>query len=342
MPDLKCRAWAAVDGVPATCERELLLATRRTGPGEDDEITLALPHDGDHQHGPWTWRTGESPARDEAPLPRRSGRGDVHALCREMCALWDALAVALAPGVRPDRSQIRRVPSTRPPLNVEILLLQEQVEKSIRGLSRDLRDALGQANHWQDVPDGLRAMPALWEALPTDHALIGRIPALLAALRDRLRGWLEWDRDWLTLGPCPSQDEPVDVLTRDGLVAADTGCWTLDGRATAEAVARGEDAQVWRRSTLTIARDGDVTSEDVVCHACGYRCTPGDRAADLVLAHGQAIVASARLVAHLLAVPERTMYRWAQSGAITPVSDDRPAQYDALEVARIVVARRAA
>lgn len=337
-----CRAWArAATGEGVTCRLHLAERTVQRG---DRGVTYWDPHPGDHRDGAWSWRTGQTPTRPEARPQRPADPADLTALCRELRDLAAALDAALPGGVRADRSQVRRVPRSGAPLDLEALLAGEELVKGVASLTRDLRQALGHATGWRTMSAALAAVPDLVSALPDGHPLRRRVPAVLEALRNRARHLLNWDRDWLPVGPCPAtwRDDPVDALTRDGLVEGDVGCWSLDGRATAAAAARGEDTKIWRRSILAIPRDADASRATVVCRACGYTCTPEQRAADIILASGQDLVLPARQAAHLLALPEPTFHTWRRRGLITPVGEERPPRYSVAAVARVIVARRAA
>lgn len=329
-----CRAWAFTpDGQRVVCTLDLTVREN-----------AKLPHRGEHASAAWRWRTGETPTRHEKPALRRADVDDLPALCRELAALAEAVDVAVHGRLRSDRSQVRRVPGTRPPLDLHALEVSQALASGVRATARELRTAHGHTTGYRTLALALADVPTLVDSLGQEHPLRRRVPAVLAALRDRARRLAEWDRDWLVLGECPQQwaDEPVDVLTRDGLVLADTGCWSPDVRATAAAAARGEDAQILRRSLLAIPRDADPLRQTIVCRACGYTCTPEDRAADVVLASGRDLVLPARKVAHMLAVPESTLHTWRRRGVVAAVGDSKPPVYSVAAVAQVVVARRRA
>jgi hypothetical protein len=276
---------------------------RAAVPGQDRRLTCERDrdHPGDHRHGGATWRTGETPDT-EPPPRRRADREDLTELCSELGALRDALEVAAVPGGRGAAGR-RSVPGSRPPVDVEALAATEGIETTVRGMWDALRAALGLPTGRGTPQAQLRQIPAYVEALPAGHPLTARVPAVLAARRDHARRVLAWDAEMIWLGDCPSVFEPRDMLTRDGWVAGDTGCWAVDGSAmadlalgqalpevvsaAAESAADGEEPVIWRRSRMGLPRDADMAHADVVCRVCGYRSRPEDRAQQVLeqLAH---------------------------------------------------------
>jgi hypothetical protein len=277
-----CRAWTVDNvGVRLICELS------RDHPGDDHRAL------GVH------WRSGETP--DTGPgTRRRADRGDLVELCSELGALLAALAAGAVPGSRPAGGR-RTVPASRPPADIEALSAAEDIETTVAAMYVEVWKAKRFAYLPRDTADRLRRLPAMVEALPADDPLNRRVPALLAARRDHARRVLGWDDEMIWLRECPTTDlAPVDVLTRDGLVLADTGCWAVDGAAMADeatgagelpddvreicarARAAGDEPVIWRRSRLGIPRGADMARADITCRACGYRSRPEDRAAEVL------------------------------------------------------------
>jgi len=259
---------------------------------------LAAGHDGDHYRDGIRWRDGETPDLDQA-WRRRAELDDLVALCSELAVAWDALGVAMLPGGA-GRAGRRSVPGSRSPAGEAPLDGRLELQRTVVRVHHELRARLGHRQHPMDLPGRLRAIPLLAD-VEDDDAQRAAVADELGQARDRARRQLRWDADVLWLGPCPTDGlDPVDVLTRDGIVAADTGCWSVDHRAmgdyaagrldpgvaelvTARAAA-GQPAVIWARSRLGLDRDSDIAQADVTCTSCGYRSRPQDRAAEVLRA----------------------------------------------------------
>jgi hypothetical protein len=260
---------------------------------------LASGHGGDHYRDGVRWRPGETPDLEQA-WRRRGELDDLVALCSELAVAWEALGTAMLPGGA-GRAGRRSVPGSRPPAGEAPLDARLELQRTVVHVHRQLRIRLGHRQHPMDIPRRLRAIPMLVDVEDNPDqraAVVGE----LGLARDRARRQLRWDADVLWLGPCPTDGlEPIDVLTRGGIAAADTGCWSLDHRAMADYTAgrldpgvaelvtaradAGEPTAIWARSRLGLARDsGDIGQADVTCPSCGYRSRPQDRAAEVLAA----------------------------------------------------------
>lgn len=212
------------------------------------------------------------------------------------------LAATLTATAGRDQASRRGVPGSRPPGTnlVELLTVQEGIWTSARALAAAGRHLAGHVTVDRGPLRALEALPRLVDLHGVDSAYGTRVHAVLDAHRRRARRVLGLARDVLWLGPCPTTfGEPVTVLTRDGVVRDDGGCWSLDHAAIAEglpdpetlalAEAEGWDTRIWQRSRLALPRD--ELRPDVQCWACGYRRDPVEMA-EMVAEHLRARVSA--------------------------------------------------
>jgi hypothetical protein len=215
-----------------------------------------------------------------------------------------AVAAALTP-TAPSFSTRRRVPASRPPLDLEGLAAQEGIDRAVRALLADIRAALALPDRPTATRRALQVLPRLLGALPEGHHLTRRAPAVLEALRARARHVLDLDERWFVLGQCPeihqtgapvgwdSAGRPVayvevrDCMTYDVLGSLDATKKRRDAHrraldAAAKASIRGEDTReqlaalglasgpvdIWRRSHIRIDRDADLTTAVASCSGC--------------------------------------------------------------------------
>lgn len=279
------------------------------------------------------------------------------ALCAELAALHAALGAGAERAAEPSTAHVlvgatltptlpgagrRTVPGSRPPLDLEALAVQEQIDKVVMRLYADVRAA--QVPPWEPGHFGprwsLRQLEPAVGSLPPDHAQRKRVPAVLDAVAARARRAVDPAGAWLLLGPCPAVAEPRTIATRTGEVL-DGGCWTPDRQAIADAALRGETVELWRRSQLSIPRDHpDPLHATIECRSCGWHCTPEDRAPDIVLAAGLDMLVTPGQAAALLAVPPGTVWSWAHRGQIVSLEKGRGRRYSLMAVAQVIVRHR--
>jgi hypothetical protein len=247
-------------------------------------------------------------------VPDLGAPGDLAQLCDDLAALYRALgttqpdrpytgigpvqdrsqtapafAAALTP-TAPNVSSRRRVPSSRPPLDLTALEAQQQIHTKVADLLRDVRAALDLPDRPTTALRGLQALPRLVEALPEAHHQARRVPAVLEALRARARHVLDLDERWFVLGECPEihQDAiPVawDVAGRPVAYVEVRDCVTYDLLASLDATRKRRaghpgagPVDVWRRSHIRIDRDADLTTATAVCSGCDRTWDARERA----------------------------------------------------------------
>lgn len=200
-------------------------------------------------------------------------------------------------GTAPTYSTRRRVPTSRPPLDLEALAAQEAIWTAAVDVASDLRHALGHhtVDRW---PGALTHLPGLIPALP-DGAHGGRWLQIglgrLAEARDGARRVLDLDPRLTQLGPCPNvrEDYPA-AWTADGheatAVWADGRCRRYDVTASSRAIrTAGRTVDIWARAHLVVDLEAGTKSPegDIRCPACRRRWAGEEGRAELARLMGQ-------------------------------------------------------
>lgn len=210
------------------------------------------------------------------PLPRG---------CRRAAPTY--LGAALTGTGHGDGTSRRGIPGSKPPTSgdgSQALEVQEAIDRAAVQLANGIRMTLGHSLRSRRGIHALETLPALLDALPecdSGDMLIRHARMILGTLRQQAKDALGLSRRILWLGECPTTfpEQPVDVMTRAGLVKGSVECWTLDIGAMVDS---DGTVEIWKRSRLALPRD--EVSPDVQCWACRGRWDPVEMAG-LVAAH---------------------------------------------------------
>lgn len=226
---------------------------------------------------------------------------DVPKLCEQLAVLRRALAAASTPArlddpatphptvaavlvPTPPPAEGRRVPSSRPPIDLTLLETAKGLDAALVGLAADLRRTLGHTTVDAGPVKALDAISTHHRYLTEGCALERRIAGVLTGWVARCKRVLQIDEQWLELGPCPEihQDAIPVAWDEQGSAVAYVEvreCVFYDQPASyAATLRRGAPVDIWRRSHLRAPLGADLATAVVECPGCGRTWAPADRA----------------------------------------------------------------